>query len=46
MPIFWYKNKDRKIYEEAYGIVHSDCYTKYGFIRTGCAACLFAGIKM
>lgn len=45
MPIFWYKNKDKEMYEKAYGIIHSDCYTKYGFVRTGCAACPFAGIK-
>lgn len=41
-PIFWYKNKDKKDYEIAYGIHHSDCYTKYGLTRTGCACCPYA----
>jgi len=40
-PIFWYKKQDRKIYEEHYNIKHSDCYTKYGYLRTGCACCPF-----
>lgn len=39
--IFWYKNEDRKAYEEAFGVTHSKCYTEYGFIRTGCAGCPF-----
>jgi hypothetical protein len=30
-----------KAYEEAFGIVHSDCYCKYGLDRTGCACCPF-----
>lgn len=37
--IFWYKNDDKKEYESHYKIVHSDCYSKYGLSRTGCAGC-------
>ena len=40
-PIFWFKKDDKKAYEEAFGIVHSDCYCKYGLDRTGCACCPF-----
>lgn len=38
-PIFFYKKEDKQQYEEHYGIEHSDCYTKYGLERTGCAGC-------
>lgn len=38
-PIFWFKNDDRKEYEEMFNIVHSKCYTEYGLQRTGCAGC-------
>lgn len=38
-PIFWFKNDDRKEYEEMFNIVHSKCYTEYGLKRTGCAGC-------
>lgn len=40
-PIFWYKKSDREQYEKHYNITHSDCYTKYGYTRTGCACCPF-----
>lgn len=38
-PIFYYKDEDKRYYEEKFGIVHSDCYTKYGLVRTGCVGC-------
>lgn len=38
-PIFWYTNDDKQKYVEYYHIIHSDCYTKYGFRRTGCCCC-------
>ena len=38
-PIFWFKDADRKEYEEIFNIKHSRCYTEYGFKRTGCACC-------
>ena len=41
-PIFWYSDKDKQFYEEKFGVVHSDCYTKYGMYRTGCAGCPYA----
>lgn len=40
-PLFWYTDADKKYYEEHFGICHSDCYTKYGMKRTGCAGCPF-----
>lgn len=41
-PIFWFSNEDKKYYDETFGIVHSDCYTKYGLTRTGCVGCPYA----
>ena len=38
-PIFWYQSEDKKFYCDKFGITHSDCYTKYGMHRTGCAGC-------
>lgn len=39
--MFWYKNSDKRQYEEAFGVIHSKCYTEYGLERTGCAGCPF-----
>ena len=41
MPLFWYKDDDKKQYVEEMGIEHSKCYTEYGLRRTGCAGCPF-----
>lgn len=38
-PIFWFKNKDKEIYKEHFGIENSRCYSEYGLPRTGCAGC-------
>jgi 3'-phosphoadenosine 5'-phosphosulfate sulfotransferase (PAPS reductase)/FAD synthetase len=38
-PIFWYKDGTKKEYEVKFSVIHSDCYTKYGFKRTGCCCC-------
>lgn len=38
-PIFWYKKKDTETYKEHYKIQNSECYSKYGLDRTGCACC-------
>lgn len=38
-PIFWYSNADKRYYETRFNIVHSRCYTVYGFSRTGCCGC-------
>lgn len=40
-PIWWYSNETKLVYEQHYGVVHSECYTKYGLKRTGCAGCPF-----
>lgn len=40
-PIFWYKNDDKKAYENTFNITHSKCYSCYGLERTGCAGCPF-----
>lgn len=38
-PIWWFSDDDKRTYEDAFNIVHSDCYKKYGLKRTGCAGC-------
>lgn len=38
-PIFWYKNDTKESYEKKFNVKHSECYTKYGFTRTGCCCC-------
>ena len=40
-PVFWLRDKDMDEYCKYYSVVHSKCYTKYGFKRTGCAGCPF-----
>lgn len=40
-PVFYWTDADKREYEEYCGVVHSDCYTVYGFKRTGCACCPF-----
>lgn len=40
-PVFWYKNEDKRCYEQNYSIVNSKCYTEYGLKRTGCCGCPF-----
>lgn len=41
-PIWWWDDSDKVDYEQSLGIVHSDCYTRYGLRRTGCVGCPFA----
>lgn len=38
-PLFWYKNEDEDIYDDIFGVDHSDCYSVYGMTRTGCVGC-------
>lgn len=38
-PIFWLTDTDKAQYNQYYKIRNSDCYTKWGFTRTGCACC-------
>lgn len=40
-PLFWYTGDDKECYEKHFNVMHSDCYTKYGLKRTGCAGCPF-----
>ena len=40
-PVFFYSDEDKRYYDKTFGITHSDCYTKYGFKRTGCVGCPF-----
>lgn len=40
-PLFWYREPDKSDYENFCHILHSDCYSKYGLLRTGCAGCPF-----
>lgn len=42
MPILFFTDSDRKEYEDIFNIVHSDCYTKYSLLRTGCVGCPYA----
>nr|WP_302600269.1 phosphoadenosine phosphosulfate reductase family protein [uncultured Cellulosilyticum sp.] len=38
-PLFWYINETIEAYKRTYNVTNSDCYTKYGLKRTGCAGC-------
>lgn len=40
-PLFFITDQDKKLYCERRGVVHSDLYEQYGFLRTGCACCPF-----
>ena len=41
LPLFWWKNEDKEMFDQELGIKHSDCYDVYGMRRTGCPACPF-----
>lgn len=41
MPVFWYRDDDKREYEEHFNIKHSKCYEEYGMRRTGCTGCPF-----
>ncbi len=40
-PVFWYKQADKRAYEQNFNICHSRCYSEYGLPRTGCVGCPF-----
>jgi len=42
LPIFWWKNEDKELFDQITGMKHSDCYEVYGMKRTGCPGCPFA----
>ena len=39
--MFWYKDEDKRAYEQLFGVTHSDCYEVWGLRRTGCVGCPF-----
>jgi 3'-phosphoadenosine 5'-phosphosulfate sulfotransferase (PAPS reductase)/FAD synthetase len=41
LPIFWWTNKDKEMFDEILDIKHSECYSEYGLRRTGCPGCPF-----
>ena len=41
-PVFWLTDRDKKDYEDFFGVTHSRCYTEYGLRRTGCVGCPFS----
>ena len=40
-PMFWWTQKEKKIFDSEMNIKHSSCYSEYGLKRTGCAGCPF-----
>jgi len=40
-PLFWFKNEEKRLFDETLEIKHSDAYEVYGLKRTGCAGCPF-----
>jgi 3'-phosphoadenosine 5'-phosphosulfate sulfotransferase (PAPS reductase)/FAD synthetase len=44
-PLFWYTSQDKLDYEHWFKIKHSDCYEKYGMLRTGCACCPYGWVR-
>lgn len=40
-PLFWVTYSDKEYYDVKFEIKHSDCYEKWGFLRTGCVGCPF-----
>jgi len=41
-PLFWWKKVEKQLFCGELNIKYSDCYTKYGMTRTGCAGCPFS----
>lgn len=40
-PLFFLSDRDKELYCQKRGVVHSALYESYGFVRTGCACCPF-----
>ncbi len=40
-PLYWWSDSDKAQWNEMFGVVNSDCYTMWGFKRTGCVGCPF-----
>lgn len=45
MPLFWFTEEDKRMYNTFYEIRNSDMYRKYGYLRTGCCGCPYAGAE-
>lgn len=45
MPLFWFKEEDKRLYNRFYEIRNSDMYRKYGYKKTGCCGCPYAGAE-
>jgi len=43
LPIFWWTNADKELFDRLLNIKHSECYDVYGMKRTGCPGCPFGG---
>lgn len=41
MPLWWWTDEVKQDFKESEGIVFSDCYEVWGFMRTGCVGCPF-----
>lgn len=39
LPIYWYTNEVKELYNKSFNIINSDCYNEYGLKRTGCCGC-------
>lgn len=40
-PLFYWRDSDKDLYREFFGLKRSDCYEVWGMDRTGCAGCPF-----
>ena len=40
-PLFWWGDNDKRLFDDLMNIKHSDAYSVYGLLRTGCAGCPF-----
>ncbi len=38
-PLWFWSDEDKRIYKEWRGIRYSDCYERWGLLRTGCVGC-------
>ena len=41
-PIFWFKDEDKKVYNELFNVTNSKCYSVYELKRTGCCGCPYS----
>lgn len=42
MPLWFWSDQDKTDYNTEFNIINSDCYTKYGMVRTGCVGCPYS----